>query len=183
MKEAEEVITFARENKEKMSCVGECGLDFLPHWASSTKEKEEQKEVLKLHAELASELSLSLNVHSRSASIPAINLLTSVGAKRVLLHAFDGGKKAIKRAVNAGFFFSVPPSCVREEQKKELVSLVPLERLCLETDVPCLSPVKGETNRLENILHSLHFISKIKNIPLLQVAQATTKNYKELFEK
>ncbi len=37
------------------------------------------------------------------------------GARRVLMHAFDGSAKNAQAGIDAGFYFSIPPSFAREE--------------------------------------------------------------------
>ncbi|HEX2466281.1 MAG TPA: TatD family hydrolase, partial [Thermoanaerobaculia bacterium] len=116
-----------RRERARLIAIGEVGLD---HWKiQDAGERETQREIFLGFVRLAAETGLPLNVHSRSAGKATIDLLLSSNAKRVLLHAFDGRAATALPAVEAGFFFSIPPSVVRSPQKQKLVRRLPIENL------------------------------------------------------
>ncbi|XP_061163798.1 putative deoxyribonuclease TATDN3 [Saccostrea echinata] len=178
----DEVVAEIEKNADKICAIGEVGLDFQPRITPETSHKDTQKSVLKAQVDFANKFNLPLNVHSRSAGKPTIAALKEFGARRVLLHAFDGRPSTAMEGVAEGYFFSIPPSIVRNEQMK-LVKQLPIENMVLETDCPGLGPVKGERNEPSNIQISCDYIAKIKGMTPQEVKRITSQNAVNLFPK
>jgi TatD DNase family protein len=130
---------------------------------------------------LSRELDLPLNVHSRSAGRPAVAALLGYGAARVQLHAFDGRYGAAMPAVEAGYFFSVPPSIIRSEQKRKLVRQLPLTSLLVETDSPVLGPDPRARNEPANAVIAVKTIAELKRVSEAEVVEAVTENTRRLY--
>ena len=177
--EASSIEALARERRGELVAIGEVGLD---HWMVKDEAGRSLQRVLfERFVALAAELDLPLNVHSRSTGRETIAVLLDRGARRVVLHAFDGRASTAAPAVEAGYFFSVPPSVVRSAQKRKLVARLPLACLLLETDSPVLGPEPGVRNEPANLRLSLQAVAEIKGMPEEALAETIAENTRRLF--
>ena len=168
-----------RRERERFVAIGEVGLD---HWkVQEETERAVQRSIFAGFVALSLELDLPLNVHSRSAGRQTIELLLERGARRVQLHAFDGRAAKAAPAVEAGYFFSIPPSIVRSPQKQKLVRRVPLENLLVETDSPVLGPDPAARNEPANARLALEQIAALKGLPVETVEAAIVANTRRLY--
>ncbi|KAH8551202.1 hypothetical protein BGW37DRAFT_520770 [Umbelopsis sp. PMI_123] len=188
MDDYEEFLPYLRKciDNKQICCIGEVGLDFSPHIVRNKDMPEEhyrdmQLLVFRKQIELAIEADLPLNVHSRSAGHYAIEELQNAGAKRAVLHAFDGKASHALKGVESGYYFSVPPSIIRSPQKQKLVSSLPLSHLLLETDSPALGPNKGEDNQPSNAIIAAREIARLKGKDISEVIRITGENARHLF--
>lgn len=179
--ECERIERLVRARRGDLVAIGEVGLD---HWkVEEPAARELQREIFTRFVRLSLELELPLNVHSRSASRAAVALLLAEGARRVQLHAFDGKPSTALPAVEAGYFFSIPPSVVRSAQKQKLVRRLPLSCLLLETDSPVLGAVAGERNEPAAVRVALAAVAELKGLPEPAVAEAVTDNARRLYPR
>jgi len=177
--QAEKMHTFIHSHRAELAAIGEVGLD---HWVvKEEKDRDVQREIFKGFIRQAKDLDLPLNVHSRSAGRHAVALLLEAGAARVQLHAFDGKASAALPAVEAGYFFSIPPSVVRSRQKQKLVKQLPLSCLLVETDSPVLGADPQTRNEPANLPLAVRAIAEIKGLPGQQVAEAVAANTVRLY--
>jgi TatD DNase family protein len=177
--EADALEALIREHRDRLVAIGEIGLD---HWkVKDETDRETQRAIFVRFVDLAIELDLPVNVHSRSAGRHAIACLLERGAARVQLHAFDGKPATALPAVEAGCFFSMPPSIVRSRQKQKLARRLPLSCLLLETDSPVLGPVAGERNEPANVRVALEAVAEIKGLRVETVAEAVSENTARLY--
>ncbi|KAG0312148.1 putative deoxyribonuclease tatdn3 [Dissophora globulifera] len=139
--------------------------------------KTEQRKVFARQVRFAIQQDLPLNVHSRSAGHHAITLLEELGAKKVVLHAFDGQLKYVRKGLALGYYFSIPTSVVRTPQQQALAQEVPLELMLLESDTPCLGPERGVSNVPSNLSFAAHEIARIKNVDLETVPETMSRLY------
>ena len=156
----DQLLTTIRENQDEIVAIGEIGLD---HYRERDhKERDIQDVNFRKGIELAKELKLPVQVHSRSAGRSALDVLSDMDASEVHLHAFDGKSSLARMASNdLGYYFSIPTSVVRSPQKQKLVKAVNLERLLIETDSPVLSPERGTRNEPANLPIALQEIARI----------------------
>jgi len=176
---AERTVGFIRENRPHLAAIGEVGVDH--RITEDRADHEIQDGILRRFAKLSAEVDLPLSVHSRSAGRHAIEVLRDTPAKKVVMHAFDGKFGSALAGLEAGYFFSVPPSVARSRQKQKLVKSLPLDRLLLESDAPVLGPDPRTRNEPCNCRISAEHIAALKEVPQEEVLEVTSENARALF--
>ena len=60
---------------------------------------------------------------------------------------------------------------------------IPNERILVETDSPYLSPepLRGRSNEPSHIIHTVRYLSKLKNLSYEKLSDITTNNFFKLF--
>lgn len=171
-----------REWKEELVAIGEIGLD---HFLTRDHgERDLQEESFSRMLQLALDLNLPVQIHSRSAGRATLDILYKSGVEHVHMHAFDGKSSYARVASNDhGYYFSIPPSIVRSPQKQKLVKAIAIERLLLETDSPVLPPNKEERNVPTNISVALSEVSRILRRDENEMREIILENTYRLYKK
>ncbi|MBL7054153.1 TatD family hydrolase [Candidatus Woesearchaeota archaeon] len=172
----DEEIVFIKKNKDKITAIGECGLDY-----SQNENSAEQKKLLEKLISLAEKINKPIIIHSRKAESDCIDLLESSKLKKVLMHCFSGKKKLVKKASDLGYYFSIPANVVRAQNFQLMVEELNINQLFCETDSPYLSPFKEQRNEPAFILESYKKIAEIKKMDLKEVINNIYMNWQNVF--
>lgn len=130
--------------------IGEIGLDWYRDWAP----REAQHRAFDAQLRLAAELGLPVVVHDRDAHADVLKGIRAVPGLRGVLHCFSGGAAEARQAMELGFCISWTGSVTyaKGRQLDEVLAVVPLERMMLETDAPWMTPVPFRGRRNEPAL-------------------------------
>lgn len=181
-KENLEEIKVLAQNKKNVA-IGEIGLDY--YWEKDNKEL--QKQVFIDQINLANELNLPIVIHARDAVQDTIDLLKQYPvSKKGIFHCAQLNKYLVEEAIKLGFYisFAGPVTFKNSKNAQEIVSLVPNDKILIETDSPYLAPepVRGTRNDSRNVRYIAEKISDIKGLPVEQIAKITYENAKRIFE-
>lgn len=167
----------------KVVGLGETGLDF--YYNNSPQEDQRTHFCAFIH--LARELDLPLSMHVRDAYAEAVHTLYAEGEKQVrgVIHCFTGSAEDAQALLDLGFYlsFSGIVTFKSAQALREVVRLVPLERLLIETDCPLLAPVpyRGKRNEPAYVVRVAETIAEVKGRSLAEVADTTKRNTEALF--
>ena len=166
---------------DKVKAIGEIGLDY--YWNKDNKEL--QKEVFIKQIDIANRLELPIVIHNRDAYVDTINILKEHPVvKKGIFHCCQLNQELIKDALKLDFYISFSGNITFKNAKSEdVVSLVPMDRILIETDSPYLSPepYRGTRNTSINVKYVAEKISSIKGLSLEEVANATYKNAMDIY--
>ena len=172
----EQIKEMAKE--QKVIAIGEIGLDY--YW--NKENKETQKEIFIKQVELANQLGLPIVIHTRDAVMDTIDILKNkVNCnKKGVFHCCPLNTELIKEGLKLGFYisFAGPITFKNSKNAEEIVKMVPIDRILIETDSPYLSPepVRGTRNDSRNIKYIAQKIAQIKNMPIENIAEQIQKN-------
>ena len=164
--------------------MGKYGLDY--YWNKNNKEL--QKQVFIKQIELANKLNLPIVIHTREAVMDTIDILKNIKPVNnpSVFHCCPLNRELVKEALKLGFYisFAGPVTFKNSKNAREIVDMVPLDRILIETDSPYLAPepVRGTRNDSRNVKYIAEKIAEYKGIQTEEVAKATYANGNKVFK-
>ena len=103
-----------------------------------------------------------------------------------MIHCYSYSPEMAKQYLDAGYYLGVGGVVTYKNAKKlvDTVSMMPLERILLETDSPYLTPVpnRGRRNSSLNLPYVVEKIAQLKNVSEDEVIAVTNENARKLFQ-
>ena len=134
-------------------------------------------------------MDIPLIVHSRNAEFDTFEILKNNmqdNKLKVIIHCFTGNKDFAKKLISLGCYISISGIITFENTSElaEAVTIIPLDKLLVETDSPYLAPIpnRGKNNEPSFITHTVDKLSMIKKLDKNIIVENTTNNFKRLFQ-
>ena len=183
-KDIAKITEIVKENKsKKLVAIGEIGLDY--YWNKENKEL--QKEAFEKQIDLANELELPIVIHSRDASVDTIEMIRNHKVNKAgIFHCCQPNQEMVRQALELGYYisFAGPITFKNSRNAPDVIKLVPIDRILIETDSPYLTPEpnRGKRNDCRNVKYVAQKIAELKNVPIEEIAKITYDNAKRIFE-
>ncbi|EJN94491.1 TatD family hydrolase [Streptococcus ratti] len=180
--EAEDLIV-SHLHDSKVIALGEIGLDY--HWMEDPKEV--QIEVFKRQIQLSKDYDLPFVVHTRDALEDTYQVIkeTGLGSRGGIMHSYSGSLEMAERFVDLGMTisFSGVVTFKKALDVQEAATVLPLDKILVETDAPYLAPVpkRGRENRTAYTRYVVDKIAELRGLTVEEVAAATYDNAMKLF--
>ena len=167
---------------KKAVAVGEIGLDYYYDFSP----KDTQKAVFKDFIKLAKKIKKPVIIHNRNSDEDVMEILESEYSPDLIgqFHCFSGNVRLAQRVLNLGFYISFTGSITFSKNKyAEIVEMVPIDKILLETDSPYMAPVPHRGRRADPTMIPVIVkrIAEIKKVSEDVIYENTYKNTFKLF--
>ena len=174
--------------KDVVVAVGECGLDYFRNFSP----RDAQLEAFRRQLDIAKESGLPVFLHQRDAHDDFVDVLDSAlpDISRAVAHCFTGEGESLHEYVAMGLYVGITGWICDERRGQHLhdiVSVIPDDRLLIETDAPYLLPrnirpkPKSRRNEPAYLRYVLETVAQARDQTIEHVAEITTRNAVRFF--
>jgi TatD DNase family protein len=169
--------------------VGECGLDYFRNFSP----REAQLEAFRRQLEIAKDCGLPVFLHQRDAHDDFVEVLETAlpDLSRAVAHCFTGEGESLHEYVAMGLYIGITGWICDERRGQHLhniVSVIPDDRLLIETDAPYLLPrnirprPKSRRNEPAFLPYVLQTVAEARGQSVEHVAEITMHNAIRFFD-
>jgi TatD DNase family protein len=188
--ELQKLLEWISRRSNDMVAVGEIG---LPYYRRLEAEERGERldytpyvRLLERFLELAAKLAKPVVLHAVYEDADIVcDLLQKNGIQKAHFHWFKGSPQTVQRMIQAGYYISITPDVLYEEEIRELVRSYPLELLMVETDGPW--PFEGifegqvtHPGMIHKVIEQIALLHDAESSIVAQTIQHNTKQFYNL---
>lgn len=156
---------------DSTSYIGEIGLDFS---SDGRNTMDLQIACLEELLRMLSGKSKILSVHSRQAERDVLDMLDLFYQKNVIFHWYTGSCNLIPEIVEHGYYFSVNEAMLYSSHGRELIGIMPKDRILTESDAPY--------NKRSDIRKAVDGLANMWRMSPMDVFQTIETNFRTLLK-
>jgi TatD DNase family protein len=165
-----------------VAAMGEMGLDYFHKFA----DRQHQAKMFEAQLALAVEFARPVVIHSREAIDDTLAIMKHFPVPRAVFHCFTGTAAEADRILAGGHWisFTGPVTYKKNDALREVVKLVPADRLMVETDAPYLSPEPVRSQKTcepAMVMHTARRVAEVRGLTIEELDRLTTGNAERFF--
>ena len=170
-------------HRDKVVAIGEIGLDYY----YDEPGRDLQKKWFARQLQVAAETQMPVIIHSRDAAKDTLDIMNEHcdWQNGGVIHCFSYSPEIAKIYLDKGFYLGIGGVVTFKNSKKlkEVVEMMPLSQMVLETDSPYLTPVphRGKRNDSGYLTHVVDGIAALKSCDREEIIRITTENAHKLY--
>ena len=165
----------------KVRAIGETGVDY--HWMNDPEEV--QLKCFDDQMRIARELKMPVVIHQREGMEDCLSVVRRYPDVQGVFHCYSGSAESAKEILKMGYYLGFTGVITFKNARKshEVLEMMPLDRILIETDCPYMAPVPHRGKRCHSGLlpHTLETLAQIKGISVEEAAQITLDNAKRFY--
>jgi len=167
----------------RIRVIGETGLDYF---RTAPDGRGVQHESFRWHIDLAKRLGKALQIHDRDAHDDVLRILEEEGAPdSTVLHCFSGDVTMAQECVERGYHLSFAGTVTfkNAQSLRDALSVVPLDRVLVETDAPYLTPHpwRGAVNAPHLVPLTVRAMAATLGVAVPTLCQALSENSERIY--
>lgn len=169
--------------------VGECGLDHFRNFSTP----EQQRGAFLAQLDIAADNQKPVFLHQRDAHEEFKEILTDYRDRlsRAVAHCFTGSEKELKDYLDLDLYIGITGWICDERRGhhlRDLIPMIPKDRLMIETDAPYLLPrdlrpkPKTRRNEPKHLPHIARVVAESAGVPVEDLSLQTRQNTEQFFD-
>ena len=134
---------------------------------------------------IARELKMPVVIHQREGMEDCLSVVRRYPDVHGVFHCYSGSAESAKEILKMGYYlgFTGVISFKNARKSHEVLQMMPLDRILIETDCPYMAPVPFRGQRCHSGLlpHTLEALARVRGISVEEAAAITLDNAKRFY--